>query len=308
MWEGGGVSKRELEVSSEDAGRRVDVVLARRVPGLSRARAKRLFEDGEVRVNGKRAKKGDRVEQGDWIEIDPLPSRTDFDATADPAVEVSVVLEAPHYVVVDKPPGLPSHPLRADEIATVAGALVARYPEMRGVGYRRREPGIVHRLDNDTSGLMLAARDQSTFEALVAQLRAGRIEKRYVACCVGDVEASRVIDTPIAHDPSDRKKMVAVADARAVKRLRARPAFTEILRAEPIEGGSRIEVRANHARRHQVRAHLASIGHPLLGDTLYGGPRPTGDRGHLLHASHLSFDEPLTGRRITVESPGDPFA
>lgn len=296
------MSAFELEVEGDDAGERLDIVLARRVPGLSRSRVKALFEAGEVRVNRRRAKKSDLVAAGDRVTLESLPGPTDFYATPDPALDIDVILEREGYVVVDKPAGVPSHPLREGEIGTVAGALVARYPEMRGVGYSDREPGILHRLDNDTSGLMLAARDQQTFDALRQQLQAGKIEKRYIARCVGIVTAPQVIDAPIASDPRDRRKVRVCYDAREVKRLRAQPARTEVLRSELDTDGSRVEVRANNARRHQVRVHLASIGHPLLGDTLYGGPTlPDVDR-HLLRASYLSFTDPqrLLSTTVTI--------
>lgn len=296
------MSAFELEVEGDDAGERLDIVLARRVPGLSRGRVKALFEAGEVRVNRRRAKKSDLVAAGDRVTLESLPGPTDFYATPDPALDIDVILEREGYVVVDKPAGVPSHPLREGEIGTVAGALVARYPEMRGVGYSDREPGILHRLDNDTSGLMLAARDQQTFDALRQQLQAGKIEKRYIARCVGIVTAPQVIDALIASDPHDRRKVRVCYDAREVKRLRAQPARTEVLRSELDTDGSRVEVRANNARRHQVRVHLASIGHPLLGDTLYGGPTlPDVDR-HLLRASYLSFTDPqrLLSTTVTI--------
>ncbi len=300
MWEGKEVPAFELEIEEDDVGERLDIVLARGAPGLSRGRVKALFEAGEVRVNGRRAKKSVLVSIGDRVTIESLPGPTDFHATADPALDINIVLEREGYVVVDKPAGVPSHPLREGELGTLAGALVARYPEMRGVGYHNREPGILHRLDNDTSGLMLAARDQGTFEALRHQLQVGEIEKRYIARCTGIVTVPQFIDAAIANDPRDRRKVRVCYDPREIKRLRAQQAHTEVLRSEPADDGSRVEVRANNARRHQVRVHLASIGHPLLGDTLYGGPSLPGYHRHLLQASSLTFTDPKTGTRSTA--------
>ncbi|MBT8481143.1 MAG: RluA family pseudouridine synthase [Myxococcales bacterium] len=274
----------ELEIEGEDVGERLDVFVARRVPDLSRARAKGLIEKGEVRVDGRRVKKSYALAAGDRVTLEDLPGPADFYAAPDPNVALEVVLETDRYVVVDKPAGVASHPLRQGELGTLAGALLARYPEMRGVGYRKREPGILHRLDTGTSGLMLAARDPGTFEELRRMLRDGEIEKRYLARCVGVVPAPSVIDKPIATDPRDRRKVRACTDPREVKRLGARAARTEVLRSTPAEQGSLVELRADSARRHQIRVHLASIGHPLLGDSLYGGP-PLDH--HLLHASYL---------------------
>ena len=276
----------ELEIGEDEAGERIDVLLARRVAELSRARAKVLIEKGEVRVDGRRVKKSYSLLLGDRVTLENLPDRTDFHATPDPDMALEILLETDGYVVVDKPAGVPSHPLKEGELGTLAGALLARYPEMRGVGYSNREPGILHRLDTDTSGLMIAARDQETFDELRRMLQAGEIEKRYLARCTGIVPAPILIDAAIANDPRDRRKVRVCTDPREIKRLGALAARTEILSSTPAEQGSLIEVRANNARRHQIRVHLASIGHPLLGDSLYGGPPHA---HHLLHASSLKL-------------------
>jgi 23S rRNA pseudouridine1911/1915/1917 synthase len=292
------MSVAELEIEEEDAGLRVDVILVRRVPELSRARAKALIEEGAVRVDGRRVKKSYIVSVGDRVTLEKTPGLVDFYAAPDSGLALDVLVETDGYVVVDKPAGVPTHPLKEGELGTLAGALVARYPEMRDVGYSRREPGILHRLDNDTSGVVLAARDQTTFERLREQLQEGQIEKRYLARCQGSVPAPIVIDTPIANDPRDRRRVRVCKDPREIKRLRAQPAQTEILTSTPAEHGSLIEVRANNARRHQIRAHLASIGHPLLGDTLYGGPPLAPPNRHLLHALSIQL-----GTLSTITSP-----
>ncbi len=292
----------EVEINEEDVGQRLDVVLARRVPGLSRARAKQWVAEGAARVDGRRAKKSHALRHGEKVTLERLPAPRDFDATPDPDLPLEVVLETDRLVVIDKPAGVPSHPLALGERGTAAGALVARYPEMRGVGYSRREPGLVHRLDTDTSGLLLAARDAQTFEALRDQLRTGQIDKRYLARCVGVVEAPHVVDTPIANDPRDPRKVRACIDPREAKRLGAWPAKTEIVGSTPAEDGSLVTLRASHARRHQIRVHLASIGHPLLGDTLYGGPAFGHLDRHLLHAVSMRFTDPATGRPVEARS------
>ncbi len=279
----------ELEIREDEAGQRIDVALARQVPELSRARAKALIEQGAVRVDGRRVKKSHVLSVGQRVTLDHIPGAVDFYAAPDPSLALQVLFENAQYVVVDKPTGVPSHPLREGELGTLAGALVARYPEMRDVGYSTREPGILHRLDNDTSGVMLAARDQATFDALRVQLQAGEIEKRYLARCQGLVPAPITIDTPIANDPRDPRRVRACIDPREIKRLRAQPASSEVLTSIPAEHGSLIEVRANNARRHQIRAHLASIGHPLLGDPLYGGPPLESPPHHLLHATSIQI-------------------
>jgi 23S rRNA pseudouridine1911/1915/1917 synthase len=291
----------ELEVRHEEAGERLDAWLAARVPELSRARAKALIEGGLVRVNGYKARKGRALEAGDRVVLDARPGPTDFHAAPDEALELPVRFECDRFVIIEKPAGAPSHPLREEELGTVANFLVARYPEMKHVGYRKREPGIVHRLDTNTSGLMLAARTRAAFETLRAALAAGAIEKHYLARCQGVLDAPVVIDAPIANDPRNRAKVRACTDPRDVARLGARSARTEVVASRPATGGSLVELVANHARRHQIRAHLASIGHPLLGDTLYGGPPHDPPGHHLLHASMIRVED------ITVESHDWPY-
>ena len=283
----------ELEISEEDAGTRLDVLLARRVTGVTRATAKRLVAEGIARVDGRAVKKSYLVSVGDRVTVDEVPDSGDFDAAPDPAASLDVRYESDDFVVVEKPVGMPSHPLVRGELGTVAGLLVARYPEMKGVGYAKREPGILHRLDRDTSGLMLAARNHAAFERLRRLLNAGEIEKRYLARCVGTMAAPAVLDGPIANDPRDRRRVRVCTDPREIKRLGALPARTDVLASTPAELGSLVEVQANHARRHQIRAHLAAAGHPLLGDALYGGPALEQVGHHLLHASVLRVDDVL---------------
>jgi 23S rRNA pseudouridine1911/1915/1917 synthase len=203
-------------------------------------------------------------------------------------MNLHVVHEDDFVVIIDKPAGVPSHPLREDELGTVASALVARYPEMALVGYAAREPGILHRLDTDTSGLMMAARDEETFDRLRSDLRAMRIDKRYRALVEGAIEP-REIDRPIAPVPGDARR-VRVGDHEG-----ARPARTEIVGVRVHGRFSEIEVSARAATRHQIRVHLASIGRPLAGDVLYGGPIIPGLTRHFLHASEIRLVHPRTG-------------
>ena len=290
-------------VGEEDAGERVDVFLVRRVPHMSRAKARQLAADGKVRVDGRRVRKGHRVSAGERVSLDELPAPTEFDPVPNPDLDLRIVHEDEHLVVLDKAAGIPCHPLRAEERETVANALVARFPEMAGVGRTRREAGLLHRLDNDTSGLLLAARDRETFTQLAAALADGRVDKRYTALCRGFVHAPAFVDWPVAHDKADRRRMVVCERPEEADRMGARPATTDVLEAELVGGGafSLVEVRARSARRHQVRAHLAALGHPLAGDSLYGGP-PVGGLGrHFLHASRIRLPHP-SGEALDLRS------
>lgn len=278
-----------LQIYENEAGSRLDRVLCERL-GLSRAEAKRLFLGGEVRRNGRRADKGDLVAYGDRIELGSELS--DPRARPDPSVPFEVRYEDEQLVVADKPAGVPSHPLRPGELGCLANGLVARYPEMAQTGYDSRQPGLVNRLDNDTSGLVLAARSVHVFGQLRALLEAGEIDKMYLALTSRPVPPQRI---ELALAPSSRHR------ARVEVSALGRPA-SSVVRACWAHGASGfflVEVHALRAYRHQVRAHLAAVGAPIVGDSLYGGgPGPR----HYLHAASLALAHPGTGAPLKVQS------
>lgn len=288
----------ELDIEASEAGLRLDVVLVRRVPGMSRAKARAMVEAGEIHVNGRRPRKGLRLSAGDRVMLARPPTPTDFHALPDATTPLALLHEDDWIVAVDKPAGVPSHPLREREIGTIASALVARYPEMSGVGYRLREPGILHRLDTDTSGVLLAARDENTFQTLREALRNGEIDKRYSALVEGHLLEPTIVELPIAPHPRDPRRVCTVPGARGARQSR-----TEVLSVEPIGVFTLVEVRASTATRHQVRAHMAALGHPLVGDPLYGGSVIPGLARHFLHASRITFAHPHDGRTMRLESP-----
>ena len=295
-------------VSAEHEGERVDVFV-NTASGIGRTRAKALCAEGAVRIERKGrsrvAKKSDRVREGDVVSCASALEPGELVAPPTPSLPLTVVYECDAFVVVDKPAGMAMHPLREGEDETLCNALVARYPEMQGVGYGLREPGILHRLDNETSGLVIAAREQNAFEALRGILRSGAIDKRYRAWVSGRPRAPGLIDLPLAHDAGAQQRMVACFDERDMDRSKARSAQTEVLsRVETVLVGampySLVEVRAASARRHQVRVHLAAYGHPLVGDALYGGVSLVEGDHHRLHASFLGWT--WRGERVEVAS------
>jgi 23S rRNA pseudouridine1911/1915/1917 synthase len=217
-------------------------------------------------------------------------------ALPDFSLALAVCYEDACMVAVDKPAGVPSHPLRAGERGTVASALLARYPEMATVGYSAREPGIVHRLDTETSGVLLAARDAATFAALRAQLECGEMDKRYLALALGSPHV------PARHEAwlSARGPSVTV---RQEPFATAQPIVSELLSAEPYADHALLEVRVSLAHRHQIRAHLAALGHPIAGDRVYGGRALPGLQRQFLHASQLRLRHPLTGAELNVQAP-----
>lgn len=288
------------EVDDEEAGCRLDVFLVARVPGMSRRTARRLADEGKLWVGGRRARKGRVLRAGETVTLDELPAPHGLEAVPEPEIELAVVYEDRHLVAVDKPAGMPSHPLRAEERGTLAGALLARYPEMAHVGYARREPGIVHRLDTDTSGLLLAARDAETFARVRDALSRGAIDKRYEGLCHGHPHASRRFTDPLVPDRRDRRRMRIAHEAHAT---RGPDPVTEVLEARPLGELAWVSVRAPTARRHQIRVHLAAAGHPLAGDALYGGPAIEGLERHALHAASMVLPHPYTGRWIVLHAP-----
>jgi len=283
---------QQLDIQEQEIGSRLDRVLCDRLT-LSRSQVKRLFEAGEVRRNGRKAGKGELVARGDRVELGA--ELRESTAQPDPSVRLDIRYQDDQLVIVDKPPGMPSHPLRPGEIGCAANGLLARFPEMAGTGYDDRQPGLVNRLDNDTSGLLLAARSPEMFAALRAALEAGQIEKSYLALVTRPVRPQS-IELSLAPSPRHRSRVEVNALGRAAKSVvHACRGHGELFL---------VEVRASRAYRHQVRAHLAAIGAPILGDALYGGA--FGPR-HYLHAARLSFVHPVTGAAIDirVEPPSD---
>lgn len=301
----------KVTITELDAGTRLDKLLVQRLPGLGRAGAKRLFAEGRVRVlgagksgAGRRASKGDVAAAGEVIEIDLDPAEAGGAAVPDPDAPLEVVLERDDLVVANKPAGVPTAPLDPGERGTLANALVARYPEMASIGFSPREPGLCHRLDTDTSGLVLAARTKDAFAALSVALREGRLDKRYLLICqIGDLPEMGSIEVPLAPHPKDRKRVYPCIHPRDVARYAPRPAATMYKRVRQSGLWALVEARAPKALRHQIRAHFAAVGHPLAGDVLYGGPAVEGLNRHALHAHYIGWGGNDTVPAFVVTSP-----
>lgn len=292
---------RSLTIAPDEDGLRVDLVLVRRF-SVGRAAAKELIEAGAVRLDGRRVRKGDRVHEGGTLELREPPRSSRFAAEPDPSVPLVIVYEDSDLVVVDKPGGVPSNPLRVSERGTIAQGLLARFPEMAEVGFSPREPGLVHRLDVGTSGLLIAARNRESFEALRRSLAEGRWDKRYLALVTGRPDTRVVVDAGISNHPGDPQKVLVSADPLEASRLSARTARTDVRTIERFADCTLVEAEARHARRHQVRAHLAFAGHPIVGDRLYGGPEEPGLERHFLHASRITLPHPKTGEPLVLEA------
>jgi len=287
----------ERVVPADATPERLDKAVAK-LFGISRGRAMDWIAEDRVRVDGRRAPKGARAPPGARISVARPPPD---EPAPQPDLPIRIVHADKHVVVADKPAGMPSHPLKAGEKGTAANALVGRFPELAKVGSAPREGGLVHRLDTETSGLLLAARTDAAHAMLRAQFGARTVEKGYLALAAGEIHAGGEIAVPLLHDPRDSRKMQPVSDSAYAEEHGARPAVT---RFEPVErrgGFTVLDVEIPTGVMHQIRVHLAFIGHPLAGDLLYGGPDLPGLSRHFLHAARLGFAHP-DGARARYES------
>lgn len=270
-----------LLIGADLSGRRADEVVLRSFPGFSRKEVRDLFEAGRIRLLGRRLKKGDRVEAGELVVEAPASP-----ITPEPSLPLQVLFESADFVIVDKPAGLPTAPLSRREPRSLAAALLARYPELSGVGFREREPGLVHRLDTQTSGVVLAARSQSAFELARALFDASAIDKRYLAVTQRGLPNAGEIETLLGPDPADARR-VRVFEQRPDTYAKLCRTRYRVLREERF---ALVELEVTRAFRHQIRAHLAHLGFPIVGDAVYAGPAaPELGARHALHGSVIAW-------------------
>ena len=285
-----------LTLTADRPGERADALLARLVPDLTRSAAQKLLERGAVTLNGGPARKNDRLDPGDVLEV-VLPDPEPIDLVPQD-IPLDVVYEDGDVIVVNKPVGLVVHPAPGHPDGTLVNALLYHCgTSLSGINGELR-PGIVHRIDRDTSGLIIAAKNDRAHLALAAQLQDHSLARTYEAVAVGGLrEDSGTVDAPIGRHPVDRKKM-------AVDRKNGREAITHWTVLARYPGYTHVECRLETGRTHQIRVHLASIGHPLLGDTVYGAKKPVpGLAGQCLHARRLRFVHPSTGEELELECP-----
>ena len=289
-----------LHLTADRAGERVDQFLARTLPELTRSAAQRLLEEGAVTRGGGRVKKNDKTAPGDVFTV-VLPDPAPIDVLPQ-KIPLDVIYEDGDVIVVNKPVGLVVHPAPGHPDGTLVNALLYHCgASLSGINGALR-PGIVHRIDRDTSGLIIAAKNDFAHLALAEQLQDHSIYREYEAVCVGNLKQDAgTVRAPIARHPTDRKRM-------AVDVLHGREAVTHWTVLERLGGYTHIQCRLETGRTHQIRVHMAKLGHPLLGDTVYGAKKPyPGLAGQCLHARRLSFTHPRTGRRMTLECPLPPY-
>ncbi|MBQ2384491.1 MAG: RluA family pseudouridine synthase [Oscillospiraceae bacterium] len=277
-------------------GERLDAFLARAVPELTRSAAQRLIEEGQVRRNGRPGKKNDKLSVGDAVEYTiPEPKETDIVPTQ---MDLKIVYEDEDLLVIDKPKGLVVHPAAGHQDDTlVNGLLYALGDDLSGINGELR-PGIVHRIDKDTSGLLAVAKNDRAHTFLASQLKDHTMARTYEAIVCGSFrEDSGTVDAPIGRHPSDRKKMT-------VTERNSKHAVTHWEVVRRYRGYTHIRCRLETGRTHQIRVHMAHIGHPILGDTVYGRKKPElGQDSQVLHAGSLCFRHPKDGRPVLVFAP-----
>lgn len=288
-----------LTATSEDRGVRIDAWLAAHVEGLTRSAAAKLLESGGVAVNGVSAAKNYRLTGGETVEV-TRPEAEEI-AVEPQDIPLDVVYEDQDVIVVNKPVGLVVHPAPGHPDGTLVNALLHHCGDsLSGIGGEKR-PGIVHRIDRDTSGLIIAAKNDAAHLALSAQLSDHTLARTYECLVMGNLrQDSGTVDAPIGRHPSDRKKM-------AVEPRNGRRAVTHWEVIARYNGVTHVRCRLETGRTHQIRVHMAYIGHPILGDTVYGAKKPVpGLAGQCLQAVELRFVHPRTGELVTVSCPRSP--
>ncbi|HEY3159589.1 MAG TPA: RluA family pseudouridine synthase [Vicinamibacterales bacterium] len=298
--------RQEFSVAPEADGQRLDRFLVSVLGDRSRSQIQKLIADGHVRVGARDARANLAVRAGDRIVVD-LPPAAPASVEAE-EVPLEILHQDPDVVVVNKPPGMVVHPGASHASGTLVNALLHHISDLSGIGGELR-PGIVHRLDRGTSGVMVVAKNDAAHQELSRQFHDREVEKEYIALVWGVVQAGRRIDAAIGRDPVHRQKMSA-------RSRHAREAVTRITRAFHMPGLTLCQVAIHTGRTHQIRVHLSAIGHPIVGDSLYGGVhrRVPGDiravthlQRPFLHAARLVFTHPRDGRRMefTADLPAD---
>jgi 23S rRNA pseudouridine1911/1915/1917 synthase len=299
------MSTQRVLVDEEHEGARLDSFLAALLPEQSRSQLQKLIKDGRVSGPVRTLRPSTAVRAGQEYSID-IPSPVAATPTPE-ELPLRIVFEDPDVVVLDKPAGMVVHPGAGHRSGTLVNALLHHVKDLSGIGGELR-PGIVHRLDRGTSGLMVVAKHDRAHQELSRQFSDREVEKEYVALVWGVVHAGRRIDAPIGRDGKDRQRM-------STRARRARSAVTRVTWARHFKGVSLLKVAIATGRTHQIRVHLSAIGHPIVGDSTYGGVRrrvPHDLRPVMrlerpfLHAARLSFTHPVDGRRVDFDSPLPP--
>ena len=300
-------SSRNLtwEIGSAEEGGRLEGFVRRHLPHLSRRQSTKAIDESAFLVNGRRATKGQRLKQGDRVIFQGAKHWLSELPVAAVRRRVTIIYEDSEIIAIDKPAGIPTHGFSGRDVDTLANMIVARWPELSSVGRSRWEPGLLNRLDIETSGLVLVAKNQPAFDNLREQFRRRRVIKKYIALVWGEVASSGSISLALAHDPTDRSRMQVVNDFGSNRRrVRSWHALTSFRKLASSREMSLVEITMETGVTHQIRVHLAAIGHAIVGDSRYGWDKyPTDLMRHFLHSSRLQFAHPASGQQTILESP-----
>jgi 23S rRNA pseudouridine1911/1915/1917 synthase len=296
---------RQIELTLSAPGQRLDKALDEALPELSRTRLQQLIKEEQILVNGRAAKSSLKLEGGEQVLINlPEPVDTDPIPWEHP---LDIRYEDDDLLVINKPAGMVVHPSVGHEQDTLVNAVLAYCPDLPVIGSEKR-PGIVHRLDKDTSGLIIVAKNERALRMMQAQFKKRTISKVYLALVEGQVQPpAALIDAPLGRDPRSRKKMSVIPPGRSTS-LEARPSQTDYQTLISYDDYTLLECRPHTGRTHQIRVHLAYIGFPIVGDTIYGRRKRKLDlKRHFLHATKLTFQRPSDMEELTVtaELPPD---
>lgn len=293
-----GMNEEALVLTLAKPGERLDKALADRLPAYSRAQIQRLIQDGRVRIGGTPVKASYRLGGSERVVVE-IPPVEETELVAE-EIPLDILYEDEDMLVVDKPAGMVVHPAAGHPSGTLVNAILAHCPELLGIGGEKR-PGIVHRLDKNTSGLILVAKNDQALRFLQNQFKKRTVEKVYLALCEGHFHGREaLIDGPIGRDPKNRKRMAVIPPNSVAY---GRSAQTNVRLLDYYGSYSYLECRPLTGRTHQIRVHLAFAGYPLVGDQLYGRrSRPLLESRHFLHAAELTFKRPSDGRVMTFRA------
>lgn len=292
-------SDENFRVPTLATPQRLDHFLIERFPETSRKFWRERIGSA-VSVDGKSPKKGQMLRGGEAIEIHTRP--TPAQLKPNPAIPVRTLYQDNDLLALDKPAFLPSHSLIAESIESLANAAAAAYPELLQFREKPLEAGLIHRLDNDTSGVLLFARNESSYQWMKELNRAGEIEKFYLALVEGIAPKRGVNPRHIAHHPKNSRKMVVTREPKESEKLGARPALTEFRRIKAFSSHSLLLLKIRKGQRHQIRVHLADLGFPIVGDRLYDAPASDRSDRHLLHAYKIELMHPILKQRVKIRA------
>jgi 23S rRNA pseudouridine1911/1915/1917 synthase len=292
-------------MDTNTSGERLDHYLVRTGHAASRRDAREMVARGAVLLNGRRGIKGALVHAGDTVEVEAPLALAAIEPDAE--IPIDVLFEDSALIVVNKPGGIPCHPLRPGERGTVMNAVVARFSETAAIGDKPVEGGLIHRLDNGTSGALMIARTADAFATLRRAIRSGAIKRKYLALVSGNLKAPMTLDASIAHHPKNPRRMIVVSDQSEVAKLAARPALTRVEPVRRIGDFTLVSVIPATGMRHQIRVHLADAGFPIAGDELYGGaPMELGAGRFWLHLADIEFESPASGAtKVSAPIPSE---